>query len=175
MAEFSCPNAPVQNVRAVAREHDSHRPSAFIQRPGMSGCPPKLQKGHRDFESAEKSAVAVLPQIRITAPGSHTLKSWKACHLAKASTVFPLGHWRFRFDILGQVVLTLLLRSPAGRTRIKYRCRSISVLPALLWGEFDDSLTILAKGYRSFVQHAMFAAQSRSGLPANGVRVACAE
>ena len=54
----------------------------------------KLQKGHRDFEAAERSAVA-----------NHNTKKLEGVPSGEGQYRLALGRWRFRYDIIGQVVL----------------------------------------------------------------------
>jgi len=65
----------------------------------------KLQKRNRDFESAEKSAVTILSTDPYNRSRSHNIKKLEGVPSGEGQYRLSLGHWRFRFDILGQVVL----------------------------------------------------------------------
>jgi hypothetical protein len=82
-------------------------PAAFTVRttPRYDRLSNKLQRSHRDFDAAEKSAASVLSED----PHNRTRRR----HIKKLAAVAPgegqyrlsLGRWRFRYDIIGQVVL----------------------------------------------------------------------
>jgi hypothetical protein len=65
----------------------------------------KLQKGHRDFALAEKSAVAILSTDPYNRAQSHNIKKLEGVPSGEGQHRLSLGRWRFRFDILGQIVL----------------------------------------------------------------------
>jgi hypothetical protein len=65
----------------------------------------KLQKGNRDFEATEQSAVAVLSADPYNRSRSHKIKKLEAVPRGEGQFRLSLGRWRFRYDILGQVVL----------------------------------------------------------------------
>jgi len=65
----------------------------------------KLQKGHRDFEATEKSAVAILSKDPYNRSRSHNIKKLEGVALGEGQYRLTLGRWRFRFDILEQVLL----------------------------------------------------------------------
>ncbi|MBI1789833.1 MAG: hypothetical protein HYR60_20070 [Acidobacteria bacterium] len=63
----------------------------------------KLQKGHRDFEATEKSAVAVLSSDPYNRSRSHHIKL-EGVPSGEGQYRLSLGRWRFRYDIMGQVI-----------------------------------------------------------------------
>jgi hypothetical protein len=65
----------------------------------------KLQKGHRDFETTEKTAVAILSSDPYNRSRAHHIKKLEGVGSGEGQYRLSLGRWRFRYDILGQVVL----------------------------------------------------------------------
>jgi hypothetical protein len=65
----------------------------------------KLQKGHRDFEATEKSSVAILSSDPYNNARRHNIKKLQGVPSGDGQYRLSLGRWRFRYDILGQVVL----------------------------------------------------------------------
>ena len=65
----------------------------------------KLQKGNRDFEATERSAVATLSADPYNRSRSHKIKKLESVPRGEGQFRLSLGRWRFRYDILGQVVL----------------------------------------------------------------------
>jgi hypothetical protein len=65
----------------------------------------KLHKSHRDFDAAEKSAAAVLSQDPYNRTRRYHIKKLEAVAAGEGQYRLSLGRWRFRYDILGQVVL----------------------------------------------------------------------
>jgi len=65
----------------------------------------KLQKGHRDFEPAEQSAVSVLSVDPFNRSRSHDIKKLEGIAAGDGQYRLALGRWRFRYDILKRVVL----------------------------------------------------------------------
>ncbi len=65
----------------------------------------KLHKGNRDFEATEKSAVAVLSTDPYNRTRRHHIKKLEGVPSGEGQYRLSLGRWRFRYDILGQVVL----------------------------------------------------------------------
>jgi len=65
----------------------------------------KLHKSNRDFESAECSAVAILSADPYNRTRSHKIKKLEGVPRGEGQYRLSLGRWRFRYDILGQVVL----------------------------------------------------------------------
>ena len=65
----------------------------------------KLQKGHRDFEVTEKSAVAMLSADPYNRARRHNIKILEGVPSGDGQYRLRIGRWRFRYDILGQVVL----------------------------------------------------------------------
>jgi hypothetical protein len=65
----------------------------------------KLQKGRRDFEATEKSAVAILSTDPYNRSRSRNIKKLEGVASGEGQYRLTLGPWRFRFDILDQVVL----------------------------------------------------------------------
>ena len=65
----------------------------------------KLQKSNRDFEAVERSAVAILSADPYNRSRSHKIKKLEGVPQGEAQYRLSLGRWRFRYDILDQVVL----------------------------------------------------------------------
>jgi hypothetical protein len=65
----------------------------------------KLQKGNRDFEAIERSAVAILSADPYNRSRSHKIKKLEDVPRGEGQFRLSLGRWRFRYDILGQIVL----------------------------------------------------------------------
>jgi len=65
----------------------------------------KLQKGHRDFEATEKSAAAILSEDPYNRTRRHHIKKLEGVPTGDGQYRLSLGRWRFRYDILGRVVL----------------------------------------------------------------------
>ncbi len=65
----------------------------------------KLHRGHRDFEDAECSAVAVLSADPYNRSRQHKIKKLEGVATGEGQYRLARGRWRFRYDILGQVVL----------------------------------------------------------------------
>ncbi len=65
----------------------------------------KLQKGHRDFEAAERSAAAILSTDPYNRSRSHKIKKLEGVPPGEGQYRLSLGRWRFRYDIIGQVVV----------------------------------------------------------------------
>lgn len=65
----------------------------------------KLQKSNRDFEATERSAVAILSADPYNRSRSHKIKKLEDVPRGEGQYRLSLGRWRFRYDILGQVVL----------------------------------------------------------------------
>ncbi len=64
----------------------------------------KLHKGHRDFDAAEKSAAAILSEDPYNRSRRHHIKKLEGVSAGEGQYRLSLGRWRFRYDILGQVV-----------------------------------------------------------------------
>jgi hypothetical protein len=64
----------------------------------------KLQKGHRDFDAAEKSAVVILSTDPYNHTRRHHIKKLEGVARGEGQYRLSLGRWRFRFDIMDQVV-----------------------------------------------------------------------
>jgi hypothetical protein len=64
----------------------------------------KLRKGHRDFEKTEKSAVTVLSADPYNQSRRHHIKKLEAVPPGEGQFRISLRRWRFRYDIVGQVV-----------------------------------------------------------------------
>jgi hypothetical protein len=65
----------------------------------------KLQKSHRDFEGAEKSAIAVLSEDPYNRTRRHHIKKLEGVASGEGQYRLSLGRWRFRYDITGQVAV----------------------------------------------------------------------
>jgi hypothetical protein len=65
----------------------------------------KLQKGHRDFEATEKSAIAILSTDPYSRTRQHHIKKLEGVPAGDGQYRLSLGRWRFRHDIPCQVVL----------------------------------------------------------------------
>lgn len=65
----------------------------------------KLQKGHRDFEATEESAVEILSTDPYNRTRRHHIKKLEGVSAGEGQHRLTLGRWRFRYDIVGQVVL----------------------------------------------------------------------
>jgi|ERR1051326_3302777 hypothetical protein len=75
-------------------------PTSHYQRLSM-----KLRKGHRDFEVTERSATAILSTDPYNRSRSHNIKKLEGVPRGEGQYRISLGRWRFRYDILSQVVL----------------------------------------------------------------------
>jgi hypothetical protein len=65
----------------------------------------KLQKGNRDFEAVERSAVAVFAVDPYNRSRNHNIKKLEGVSTGEGQFRLSLGRWRFRYDIFGKVVL----------------------------------------------------------------------
>jgi hypothetical protein len=65
----------------------------------------KLHKAHLDFGSAENSAIAILSGDPYNRSRQHHIKKLEGIAVGDGQYRLSLGHWRFRYDIAGQVVL----------------------------------------------------------------------
>jgi hypothetical protein len=65
----------------------------------------KLQKGHRDFGATERSAVTVLAADPYNRSRQHKIKKLEGVATGEGQYRLAVGRWRFRYDILGQVIL----------------------------------------------------------------------
>jgi hypothetical protein len=65
----------------------------------------KLQKGHRDFEATEKSAIAILSADPYNRTRRYHIKKLEGVQSGEGQYRLSLGRWRFRYDIVGRVVL----------------------------------------------------------------------
>lgn len=64
----------------------------------------KLQKSHRDFDAAEKSAAAILAEDPYNRTRRHHIKKLEGVVSGQGQYRLSLGRWRFRYDIMGQMV-----------------------------------------------------------------------
>ena len=71
----------------------------------MNRMSTKLLKTHRDFAATERSAVAVLAADPYNRTRQHHIKKLERIPDDEGQYRLSLGRWRFRPDILGQVVL----------------------------------------------------------------------
>ena len=65
----------------------------------------KLQRRHRDFEDTERSVVGILSLDPYNRLKSHNIKKLEGVPTGEGQYRLALGRWRFRYDILGKVVL----------------------------------------------------------------------
>jgi len=65
----------------------------------------KLQKSHCDFDAAERSMAAILSQDPYNRTRQHHIKKLEAVAPGDGQFRLRLGRWRFRYDIVDQVVL----------------------------------------------------------------------
>ena len=65
----------------------------------------KLQKRHRDFQGTEKSAVAILAADPYNRSRQHHIKKLEGIAAGEGQYRLSLGRWRFRYDMVGQIVL----------------------------------------------------------------------
>jgi hypothetical protein len=64
----------------------------------------KLQRAHRGFEATEKSAVTILSADPYNRTRRYHIKKLEAVSSGEGQYRLSLGRWRFRYDIVGQVV-----------------------------------------------------------------------
>jgi hypothetical protein len=64
----------------------------------------KLQKSNRDFDAAEKSAAAILSEDPYNRTRRHHIKKLEGVAAGEGQYRVSLGRWRFRYDIVGQVI-----------------------------------------------------------------------
>jgi hypothetical protein len=65
----------------------------------------KLQKSRRDFEATETSAVTILSTDPYNRARRHHIKKLEGVLSGEGQYRLSLGRWRFRYDIVGDVVL----------------------------------------------------------------------
>jgi hypothetical protein len=65
----------------------------------------KLQKTHRDFEAVEKSAEGILAADPFNRTRQHHIKKLAGVAAGDGQYRLSLGRWRFRYDIIGRLVL----------------------------------------------------------------------
>jgi len=65
----------------------------------------KLLKGRRDFESVERSAVEILSADPHNRSRRNHIKKLEGVPIGEGQYRLALGRWRFRYDIVGQVVV----------------------------------------------------------------------
>ena len=65
----------------------------------------RLRKGHRNFEATEGNAAATLSTDPYNRSRSHKIKKLEDVPRGEGQYRISLGRWRFRYDILSQVVL----------------------------------------------------------------------
>jgi hypothetical protein len=78
----------------------SVHPSSHYQRLST-----KLQRRHRDFEGAEQNAVAIFSADPYNRSRGHNIKKLEDVPPGAGQYRLSLGRWRFRYDIIGRVVL----------------------------------------------------------------------
>ncbi len=64
----------------------------------------KLQRGHRDFEATETSVVVILSADPYNRTRRHHIKKLEGVPPGEGQYRLALGRWRFRYDIVAQVV-----------------------------------------------------------------------
>ncbi len=74
----------------------------------------KLLRGHRDFEVIERRAASILSADPFNLSRSYHVKKLENVPAGEGQYRLALGRWRFRYDVLGQIVGTSLLRIAAG-------------------------------------------------------------
>ena len=65
----------------------------------------KLHRGYRDFDATEQSAAAILAADPYNQSRRHKIKKLEGVPAGEGQYRLSLGRWRFRYDIIGQVVL----------------------------------------------------------------------
>ena len=65
----------------------------------------KLIRSHPDFEATERSGVAILSADPYNRSRSHNIRKLEGVPSGEGRYRLSLGRWRFRYDILGRVVL----------------------------------------------------------------------
>ena len=80
--------------------------SAFTVRttPRYERLSNKLHKGHRDFGATEKSAVSILSADPHNRTRRSHIKKLEGVPSGEGQYRLSLGRWRFRYDIVDQVV-----------------------------------------------------------------------
>jgi len=61
-------------------------------------------KNHRDFDALEKGAASILSEDLDNRTRRHHVKKLEGIALGEGQYRLSLGRWRFRYDIVGQVV-----------------------------------------------------------------------
>jgi hypothetical protein len=81
-------------------------PSAFAVRtvPRYERLSSKLFRSHPDFGEVERSALAVLSADPYNRTRRHHIKKLEGAQTGFGQYRLSLGRWRFRYDIIGQVV-----------------------------------------------------------------------
>lgn len=64
----------------------------------------KLHKRHLDFEATEKSAVTILSADPYNRSRRHHIKKLEGVPPGEGQYRLSLGRWRFRYDMVGQIV-----------------------------------------------------------------------
>jgi hypothetical protein len=65
----------------------------------------KLRKGRRDFEAIEQRSAAILSMDPYNRSRHHNIKKLEGVPVGEGQYRLSLGRWRFRYDIVEQVVL----------------------------------------------------------------------
>lgn len=65
----------------------------------------KLHKAHREFDEIEKSAAAILGSDPYNRTRQYHIKKLEGVPAGEGQYRVALGRWRFRYDIVGRVVL----------------------------------------------------------------------
>ena len=81
-------------------------PSAFAVRssPNYDRLSNKMQKGHPDFDGVEKIAATMLAEDPYNRSRRHHIKKLEGVSAGDGQYRLSLGRWRFRYDIVGQLV-----------------------------------------------------------------------
>ncbi|HYA16031.1 MAG TPA: hypothetical protein VEF06_01125 [Bryobacteraceae bacterium] len=64
-----------------------------------------LQRGHREFVTVQRSAVQILAKDPYNRSRQRHIKKLEGVAAGEGQYRLSLGRWRFRYDILGQMVL----------------------------------------------------------------------
>ena len=65
----------------------------------------KLCKSHHEFEAVEKSATDILSTDPYNQTRRHHIKKLEGVPGGEGQYRLALGRWRFRYDVVGQVVI----------------------------------------------------------------------
>jgi len=65
----------------------------------------KLLKHHPDFAAIEQRAVAILTVDPLNRSRQHHVKKLEDIEAGEGQYRLAIGRWRFRYDVVGQIVL----------------------------------------------------------------------